>query len=164
MQQNIWTKTWNTIKLSRSRSDRATILPESRYLERLLWSDGTGRGGRLLWYWKVCSGRDSDKIFAICSPCNTWKLRSHETEADVALYHWYDDRVWLVSRLQDLKLIPWSSSGKTKCCFINAVKRNTCKYTVCEICMTLEINILNKILVFSSIYHFSLLIHLPFFF
>lgn len=40
---------------------KVATLPASRYLERLVSSDGTGRGGRLLWYWKVRSGRDSDK-------------------------------------------------------------------------------------------------------
>ena len=51
-----------------------TLLPASRYLERLSSSEGTGRDGRLLWYRKVRSGRDSDKLLSISSPWNKFRL------------------------------------------------------------------------------------------
>lgn len=56
--------------------NKANILPASRYLERLISSDGTGKGGRLFWCWKVRSGTDSDKLLAIYSPWNITTLIS----------------------------------------------------------------------------------------
>lgn len=54
--------------------NKAEVLPASRYLDRLISRDGTGRGGRLFWYWKVRSGTDSDNLLAIYSPWNINKI------------------------------------------------------------------------------------------
>lgn len=68
------------------KGNNANILPASRYLEREICKDGTGRGGRLVWCWKVRSGNDSDKLLAIYSVIqigiNKYKLTADIVQND----------------------------------------------------------------------------------